>query len=120
MRTGLLLSGLVLILGMELPVGAQQPVQFSSFNQQAQAASFFTGVNPQSIKTVPIDVSKAMQPLNNVNRTFRTPRPPTPFTLSQFFPKMTLPSWPVKKAVTPVLPQSPFSTITPVTPPKKK
>jgi hypothetical protein len=122
MRSGPFFLTLAVILGLGVDTGAQQPLQVQpipTLTQQQQAASFLTGVNPQTKKLVPIDVSKAMQPLNNVNKTFRPLRPPAPFTLSQFFPKVTLPSWPPKKAVTPVLPQSPFSNITPVPIPKK-
>jgi hypothetical protein len=114
MHAGMFLASVTLTVGLVVNAGAQQ------LDQQAQAAKFMTGVSPRDIKVVPIDVSKAMQPLNNVNRTFRTPRPPTPFTLSQFFPRVTLPSWPPKKAFTPILPKSPFETITTLPPPKKK
>jgi hypothetical protein len=120
MRGGFFCLSLAVVFVLAVNSGAQQRVQpIPTLAQQQQAASFFTGVSPQTIKIAPIDVSKAMQPLNNVNKTFRPLRPPAPFTLSQFFPKVTLPGWPVKKAVTPVLPQSPFSNITTVPTPKK-
>jgi|SRR6516225_2540163 hypothetical protein len=108
MRAGLFLLSMALVLALGVDAVAQQ---------QGQASSFFTGVNPQNIKFVPVDVSKAMATLN-VNKAFSTPRPPTPFILSNYFPKFTIPSWPPIKPATPRLPQSPFETITPL--PKKK
>jgi hypothetical protein len=108
MRTGLIFLSAALVVGLGINATAQQ---------QPPANSFFTGVNPQNIKLVPVDVSKAMATLN-VNKAFSTPRPPTPFVLSNFFPKFTLPSWPPIKAATPTLARSPFETITPI--PKKK
>jgi len=108
MRTGLFVLTAVLNLALGVDAVAQQ---------QGQAVSFFTGVNPQNIKFVPVDVSKATATLN-VNKAFSTPRPPTPFILSSYFPKFTIPSWPPIKPATPRLTKSPFETITPI--PKKK
>lgn len=107
MRTGTLL-GAVVMLGLGVYVLAQAP-----------ADSFFTGVSPRDIKVVPVDVSKAMKTLN-INQSFRTPQAPTPFTLASILPRITLPSWPPNKAVTPMLPKSPFQNITQLPPPKKK
>ncbi|MCI0376921.1 MAG: hypothetical protein L0215_04900 [Gemmataceae bacterium] len=95
--------------------------------QQKQANSIFTGVDPREIKTVPYDMSKALQPYN-MSRSFHKAPTANPFNLSNFFRKMTLGAWPPLVAQTPVLDQknnpfqpnpilgkNPFSL-----PPKKK
>jgi hypothetical protein len=117
MRTSCLFLSAVLVLGMS-DDGRAQTQASGSFFSTAPPEAFFTGVSPRDVKVVPVDVNAAMKTLN-INRAFLPPRQPTPFVLSNFFPKITFPSWPPKLASTPKLPQSPFQTITPVPAPKK-
>jgi hypothetical protein len=112
MRIGLYLFAAALVVSLAVAVTTKA-------QQTAPAESFFTGVNPKNIKFVPVDVTSDMKTFN-VSQAFRTSRPPAPFTLSQLFPKISFPSWPLKKAATPILAKSPFQTITPVLPSKKK
>jgi hypothetical protein len=118
MRTGLFLLSAVLVLGLS-DHGEAQTQATGSFFSTAPPDSFFTGVNPKDVKIVPVDVNAAMKTLN-INQAFMPPRQPTPFVLSNFFPKINLPGWPPKTVSAPRLTQSPFQTITTVPLPKKK
>ena len=142
MRSGWLLLSAALFVGLSGDGGAQTQAP-GSFFSTAPPDSFFTGVNPATVKRVPVDINAAMKTLNinqafaspqqprtvdisaamktlNINQAFVTPQQPKPFILSNYFPKITLPSWPPMIANTSKLPQSPFETISPVPPPKKK
>ena len=142
MRSGWFLLSAALVLGLLGDGGAQTQAP-GSFFSTAPPESFFTGVNPATVKRVPVDINAAMKTLNinkafaspqqpktvdvsaamktlNINQAFVTHPPPRPFILSNYFPKITLPSWPPIIANTSKLPNSPFETITPVPPPKKK
>jgi hypothetical protein len=68
---------------------------------QQPANNFFT---PRTPVFVPIDTAKATKSLN-VNSAFRTPAQTKPFSLTNVFPKVSMPSWPPKIASTPVLSQ---------------
>ena len=118
MRSGWLLLSAALFVGLSGDGGAQTQAP-GSFFSTAPPDSFFTGVNPATVKRVPVDINAAMKTLN-INQAFVTHPPPRPFILSNYFPKITLPSWPPIIANTSKLPNSPFETITPVPPPKKK
>ena len=101
------LASLVVVssLWLLLPAFGQQP-----------ASTFFTGANPRDIKFQAIDVSRASR-APNMSNMFRPARQPQGFTLSNFFHRATLGTWPPTVPSTPILKDSPFSK---VIHPKKK
>jgi hypothetical protein len=89
-----------LVLGLALV--AQAPAQKTN-----QLTPFFNGVNPTHMNFKPIDTSQAMRTFN-VNGAMRPPSAMRTFTLSQFFPRISLGSWPPKIPNVPILKKSPF------------
>lgn len=81
----------------------------SAYAQQP-AASFFTGADPRAIKFQPIDVGRANR-APNMSNMFRPARQPQTFTLSNFFHKATLGTWPPTVPNTPILKESPYQKI---------
>jgi hypothetical protein len=87
MRAGLAIVGLTAALALLVPAFAQQTGKLPSFS---------TGFTPPGgFSNKPIDISTALKPLN-INQSFRPPRPPSTFTLSNFFPKISVGRYPPK------------------------
>lgn len=101
-------AALVMSLSLLQSSFAQQASTIMGQQQQnSQASSFWTGVNPRAINFQKIDTSKALAPVNT-SSVFRAPRAPSTFQLSNVFPKISLGSWPPKTANAPIL--KPYST----------
>jgi hypothetical protein len=83
MRKAHALMALCLVLGLTARVAAQQ----------TSATSFFTGVDPRTIVSKPIDTSKALAAFNTTNA-FPMVGQQRAFSLTNIFHPFTLPSWP--------------------------
>jgi hypothetical protein len=92
MRAATLLFGVGLAFAIALPATGQQ------------FGTLFNGVNPRNINLVPIDTNKALKSMN-VSTAFRTPSQQKAFSLTNVFPKISMPSWPPKIATPSILSQ---------------
>ena len=110
MRFAMLAIGAAVFLAQANPVVAQAQV-----SPGAQFMSNFNGVNPRNVPLPVLDASKAMKNLN-INSAFKTPATTKPFSLSNVFPKINLPTFPPKVATTPILSQqmNPYQPTRPV------
>ena len=84
MRRGVGLALLVIAFGLAVSARGQ--------NFQPQS---IVGGTPRQINFQVVDTSKAIAPMN-IAQSFRTPKPPSSFTLSSAFPRLTLGGWPPK------------------------
>jgi hypothetical protein len=89
MRKRLAFTAGLLSFVLAVPAGAQRPLTVQG------ARSMVGGITNQPIQMKMVDTSKALAPMN-VAGAFRPVRPPTTFTLSRFFPKITAGPWPPK------------------------
>jgi len=104
MRAVVGILSVLAVLSLALPASAQATAR----------SNFFTGADPRNIKSVPIDVSKAAQAFK-MNNMMKTPTPQKAVSLTNLFPKFSMPSWPPRVGV-PTLPQgtNPFQPNRPV------
>ncbi len=86
MRKILASAAVIMALGLLVPVDAQ------TFTPQ----TILSGVSPRQITFQKVDTSRAIQPGFNIGQSFRPPKPPTTFSLSSVFPRITLAPWPPK------------------------
>jgi hypothetical protein len=73
----------------------------------AQQQPVFFGPQPLHIVNKPVDTSTAVGNFHVNQNAFRAPRAPGTFTVSNFFPKISLGSWPPKIAKAPSFPSPP-------------
>jgi hypothetical protein len=113
MRAVVAIPCLVASLVLAVPVVAQQAGTNSTTTLINPFKTGFTGADPREIKFTPIDVNKASKAFN-LNNAFRTPAPAKTISLTNLFPKFSMPSWPPKIGVNQVPAKNPFQPNRPV------
>lgn len=74
-------------------------------NAQQQASSFFTGVPATQVKSVPLDTSRAL-----IQHPAQSALTSNRFNFSSIFRRMTTPTYPPKRGVSPLPPPSSFAS----------